>query len=116
MNDVWLKFISEIVQGILLAIAPVIAGYAASWLIAKSRMMWAAFKAENSNYAFILEELAHIVVKAAEQAEVAENITEKKDYAVQTLQMWMEAQGYNVDLAVIEAAIEAAVYDEFNKQ
>jgi len=116
MNDVWMEFLSKVVQGILLAIAPVLAAYVTSWVIAKARMMWAAFKAENNNYAFILEELAHIVVKAAEQSEMAEHITEKKDYAVQTLQLWMEAQGYNVDLAVIEAAIEAAVYDEFNKQ
>jgi len=116
MGDVLVEFLSKLAEGILLALAPVVAGYVASWVIAKARMAWMQFRESNADYAYMLESIAAIAVKAAEQAQLAELIDDKKSYAVQTVQAWLDERGFKIDLVVIEAAIEAAVYDEFNKQ
>lgn len=113
MGNVWMDFLSKLVEGVLLALAPVMAGYIASWLIAKARMAWSEYKAQHVDYAYMLESIARIAVKAAEQAQIAELIEDKKSYAVQTVQAWLDEKGFKIDLLVIEAAIEAAVYDEF---
>jgi hypothetical protein len=109
----WMDFLSKVVEGVLLAIAPVLAAALASWLIAKVKTAWVDFKEAQQVPAYLIEQIAEIVVKAAEQMKLAGLIEEKKDYAVATAQLWLEEQGYKVDLAVIEAAIEAAVAEQF---
>jgi len=111
----WMDFLSKVVEGVLLALAPVLAAALASWCIAKVKTAWADFKVAQQVPSYWLEEVAEIVVKAAEQMELAKIINDKKSYAVQTAQLWLEQQGYKVDLAVIEAAIEAAVIEQFPK-
>ena len=111
----WNEFLSKVVEGVLLAFAPVLASLITSWLVAKVRTIWAEFKVSQTVPSFMLEEIARIVVLAAEQMKLAELIENKKDYAVQTAAEWLEAQGYKINLAAIEAAIEAAVMTEFNK-
>ena len=111
----WIEFLSNVVESVLLAFAPVLAGLIASWLIAKVKTIWAEFKASQAIPSYVLEEIARIVVLAAEQMKLAELIENKKDYAIQTAAEWLEAQGYKINLSAIEAAIEAAVMTEFNK-
>jgi hypothetical protein len=111
----WVDFLVKVVEGVLLAFAPVFASMLAAWLLAKARAAWAEFKAAQVVPAYILEDIARIVVNAAEQMKLAGLIEEKKDYALATAEVWLKDQGFNVNLDLIEAAIEAAVMQEFNK-
>lgn len=54
-------------------------------------------------------EIARIVVWAAEQANVAGFVQNKKDYALRLMQEWLEKKGVKLDLLAIEALVEAAV-------
>lgn len=115
MNDVVIVFLSELAEGILLAFVPVLVSMITAWLLAKARMAWAQYKEANANYSWLLESIAVIAVKAAEQSKIAGLIEDKKSYAVQVAQQWLNDKGFSVDLAIIEAAIEAAVFEEINK-
>lgn len=115
MSEVILTFISELVQGLLLAFMPVLASMAAAWLFAQVKSAWLKFKEDHTATYWVIEGIAEIAVKAAEQAKMAGLIAEKKDYAVAVAQQYLLEKGLAINLDVIEAAIEAAVYSEFNK-
>lgn len=115
MSEVVLTFISELVQGLLLAFMPVLASMVAAWLFAQVKSAWLNFKEDHAANYWVIEGIASIAVKAAEQAAVAGLIAEKKDYAVEIAQQYLLERGLKINLDVIEAAIEAAVYSEFNK-
>ena len=42
-------------------------------------------------------------------------ITDKKLYALSFAQKWLASRGVTIDLTALDAAIEAAVWAEFNK-
>lgn len=111
----WKEFLSVFAENLLLAFAPILASLVVAWVLAKVRTAWAEFKSQQAGAAFVIEQIAEIVVRAAEQMEVAGLIEDKKDYAVQTATEWLEAQGYKINLAAIEAAIEAKVLEHFPK-
>jgi hypothetical protein len=111
----WKEFLSVFVENVLLAFAPVLASLLVAWVLAKVKAAWAEFEDEQAGSAWMLKEIAIIAVKAAEQMKLAGLIEEKKDYAVQTATAWLEAHGYKINLAVIDAAIEAAVLEHFPK-
>lgn len=107
MSDFW----SQFAQTMLMAIAPIIAVALATWLIGMAKAAWQRIKTEQPDLGDKLEWLAKTAVKAAEQAGAANLITEKKKYAIDYVQSLLVAQGWKIDVAAVEAAIEAAVYD-----
>ena len=111
MDDFWYKLI----ENILLAFLPVLASLAAGALFAWLRKTWAQFKAEKPDVAWILEQAASMAVAAAEQAGAAGYITDKKNYALDMAQAYLDAQGIKINLDLLDAAIEAAVFNEINK-
>lgn len=111
----FLEFLSEFVQGLLLAFAPILASLIAAWVLAKAREAWVDLKAAGPDIEWILKSAADIAVRAAEQAKMAELIKDKKAYALDIAEKWLLEKGVTVDLALIDAAIEAAVLSEFNK-
>ena len=110
MDDFWYKLI----ENILLAFLPVLASLAAGALFAWLRKTWAQFKAEKPDIAWILESAASMAVAAAEQAGAAGCITDKKNYALGVAQAYLDAKGVKIDLALLDAAIEAAVFNQLN--
>lgn len=111
MDEFWMKLI----QNILLAFLPVIASLAAGALYSWLRKTWAEFKAAKPDVAWILEQAAAMAVQAAEQAGAAGFIKDKKEYALGIAQLYLDSKGLKIDLALLDAAIEAAVFAEFNK-
>lgn len=109
------EFLSVFVENVLLAFAPLLASLAAAWLLAKARKAWLDFKELHNGEAWMLEEIASLAVKAAEQAKLSEFITDKKAYACKIATEWLKARGLNINVDLIDAAIEAAVFTEFNK-
>lgn len=111
----WSELLGGIAQQILMAILPVLAGIAAAWLAGLAKRAWAqAQQAVGENWRWALNDGAQLVVRAAQQLFVENE--DKKNYAVATLQAFLDEKGIKVDLAVIEAAIEAAVLEEFHKE
>jgi hypothetical protein len=106
MND----FLSTFLQNLAMALIPLLVPVAVVWIVKEIQLIWSDFKARNAGLAYILEDGAKLAVAAAEQAGIAKIITDKKSYAIATLQAILDTHGYkNIDLGVIEAAIEAAV-------
>lgn len=111
----WSDFVSKVLEGVLLAFAPVLAAMITAWLLAKVRSAWAEFKQNQAVPAFVLEEVISIVVNAAEQMKLQGFIEDKKEYALQTAEAWLKARGFVIDLEFIEAAIESAVRKEMSE-
>ena len=112
MDEFWKAFANSM----LMAFAPIIAGLIAGWLAVTIKRIWEQIKVDRPELAYTLERISEIAVRAAEQAGAAGYIEDKKQYAIEFIQNYLDAQGWGViDVSVIEAAIEAAVYNEFNK-
>lgn len=111
----FLEFLSEFVQGLLLAFAPILASLIAAWVLAKAKEAWANIKNTEPQWASILEEAATVAVRAAEQSQMAGHIKAKKAYALDLTEKWLAERGITVDISLIDAAIEAAVLQEFNR-
>jgi hypothetical protein len=105
---------SVVTNLIVVVVIPIIVPPLAAWLFAKAMNAWKEFRMNQPNLAYALDVIAPLVVKAAEQMHVAGYIEDKKTYALDLAQKYLEAHGIkNVQLEVIEAAIEAAVFDAF---
>lgn len=113
----WLGLISEIAEKVLISITPIIAGMIAGWLAGLLKLAWAKARlAVGEEWDWVLMSAADMAVRAAEQMELAGLIENKKDYAVATAQVYLEERGINIDLSLIEAAIESAVIVHFPKK
>lgn len=110
MNEFWGVFL----QNILMAFAPVLASLLAAVLVAQAKMLWARAKQYNPDVTDALEWAARMAVKAAEQAGAADLIADKKAYALDVAEKWLAAKGLTIDLDLLDAAIEAAVFEELN--
>lgn len=113
--DPILDFVSVFAEGVLLAIAPVLASMVAAWLIAQVKTAWAKAREAAGEWVWVLDAIADKAVQAAEQANMAGLIQDKKAYALDLAQQFLSEQGYKIDVSLIDAAIEAAVLEQFNK-
>lgn len=112
MDEFWKEF----AQSLLMAFAPIIAGLIAGYIAVAIKRLWAKIQADKPELAYTLDTIARIAVQAAEQAGASGYIEDKKQYAIEFIQSYLDAQGWGViDIAMIEGAVEAAVYNEFNK-
>ena len=59
--------------------------------------------------------VTRLAIAAAEQAGAANLINDKKKYALNIAEKWLSDAGIKIDLDLISAAIEAAVFAEFNR-
>jgi hypothetical protein len=112
----WKDVLAKFVEAFLLGIAPIIASFVAAWLFAKAKKAIAEMKVINPDLYWALEEVAAIAVKAAEQAQLAGFVTDKKAYAIGVVEKLLALRGFVIDLDPISDAIEAAVWEEFNKK
>ena len=115
MQD-FMPVLSVFAQQLFLALLPFIAAPLAVWLFAKARKTWAEFKNNQPDASYYLENFAHMAVLAAEKAQLPEWAAGKRDYAFAVVEKMLAAKGLVVDIDVIYAAIEAAVYDEINRE
>lgn len=110
MNEFWAAF----VQNLMLTFAPVLASLVAAWLIAKTKEALAKAKDAEPDLVDTLSWIAKQAVRAAEQAGGKQVLGDKKEYALTVAEQYLQAKGMNIDLTLISAAIEAAVWTEFN--
>lgn len=107
-----MDFLSDFLQRLALAVIPILAVVLVPLIIAQTRKLWAQAKDANGDIAYAVEQAALLAVKAAEQSGIAGQVADKKAYALTVAEGWLKAQGITVDLHLIDAAIEAAVYEQ----
>lgn len=108
--------VSSILQAVLLALIAAIVPSLVSWLKAQTALLIEKVRLNSPDVTDALVEAAYFAVKAAEQSKLAGLIEDKKDYALDVAEAWLEAKGIDIDLHLIEAAIEKAVGEEFPRE
>lgn len=106
-----LVYIGQLLQALILATVPVLAGAGVRWLVQRGNVEIAKASTE---WQFALEVFAKTAVYAAEQMKLAGMIDDKLDYAVDQMQAWCDRNGLKLSIEEIRAQIEAAVLTEFN--
>ena len=106
----------DLLENLLIYFLPILASALLAYLYAQFRLAWAKFKAIKPDVAWMLEQAAAMAVKAAEQAGAAGYIHDKKLYALMVASKWLKANGVPLDMDLIDAAIEAAVFEELNRE
>lgn len=112
MNSNDLQFVSALGQAVLMAILPVLAAVATRWVLEQVKAQAQKLSADQLK---TMQWLAEIAVKAAEQAKLGGWVEDKKAYAINMCEAWLKSRGITIELDAIEAAIEAAVYEQFTK-
>lgn len=99
-----------LLTAMLVAGTPVLATYLVTFIGAKKAQLDAAIKkVEDDRFRTLLEEAVDLGVKAADQYLKSEDFAEKKKYAVEAAQGYLNTRGVKVDLVVIVAAVENRV-------
>ena len=110
----FINLLQEFAFNLAVAILPIIAGFVVAALNALVKKWLADLEASKPKLAEYLSVAAEIAVAAAEKMEFSGFIKEKKQYAIEIAQAWLDAHGWDeVDIDVLEAAIEAEVLKQF---
>jgi hypothetical protein len=111
----WNEILGAVLQAVLIAVIPTLAAAAFKWLWAKASTVWAELSERYPTVTDLLRDAARVAVQAAEQQGAAGLITDKKKYALEIAEKWLAEHGVVLDLDLVSAAIEAAVFDELNR-
>jgi len=106
---------NKILETIILILIPILIPVLVAYLAALTRKTWAQAKQAQPDLTYYLEQAASFAIAAAEQLKLAGIITDKKLYALQVAEDYLTAKGVTIDLHLIDAAIEAAVWQELNQ-
>lgn len=110
------QFISVFLQKFLEIVLPVLATALAGLVIAWITKVIGDVKSKlTEDQEWIINQAIKSAVLAAEQANIAGAVKEKKEYALNIAEQWLASKGITIDLNILDARIEAAVYDEFNR-
>mgnify|MGYP000947976218 CR=1 FL=1 len=113
---VWKEFVSVFAQEFLSIVLPVLASLLAGLVIAWISKVVNEIKGKmDDRFIWVFDEAVRVAVLAAEQAELAGFIANKKAYAIDIAQRYLESRGFKIDLALLSDRIEAAVMEQFNR-
>lgn len=102
----WNTVAGEIMTQILKIVLPLFVALIIKWAVE----LYHKIKTEQPDWTPILEYAAEMAVLAAEQIFGDGQGAEKKKYAIETIQQLLAEKGIQLNLSVIEDAIEAEVY------
>lgn len=106
---------SEILTAVLVALLPPIAVVLSRLAWAKGSELFRQVKEYSPDLADFLREASYFAVMAAEQMGLKDKALDKKKYALSVAKKYiLENFGLAVDLELLDAAIEKAVWQEFN--
>lgn len=91
-----------------------LSGLAAAWLFSKVLDIREKLRVKNPQVMQIVEAAARFAVTAAEQAQKAGFIGDRKAYALRIAEDYLDEHGVVIDVDLLVAAIESAVWNEFN--
>jgi hypothetical protein len=108
--------VSVLIQGLVeLLLVPLLL-MAVAWMYAKARTAWQRYKDTHREESYWISYVINKVVMAAEQMAAAypELITDKKAWAIEKAEAWLQKYGLDVDVDQIAVMIEAEVKALFN--
>ena len=106
---------NEILTQVLIVLLPPLAVALSRWAWAKASELFAEIEEMKPQLADFLRQAAYFAVTAAEQAKLGDALIVKKDYALTVAEKYLEENfGLKVDISLLDAAIEKAVWEEFN--
>jgi hypothetical protein len=112
----WLDFLSAFLQKFLEVVLPVLATALAGLAIAWITKLINDVKARlTEDQEWIINQAIEAAVLAAEQIDLKGVVIDKKDYALQVAMQWLSLKGIKINLNILDARIEAAVFDQFNR-
>jgi type II secretory pathway pseudopilin PulG len=112
----WLDFASAFLQKFLEVVLPVLATALAGLAIAWITKLINDVKARlTEDQEWIINQAIDAAVLAAEQIDLKGVVIDKKDYALQVAMQWLSLKGIKLNLNILDARIEAAVFDQFNR-
>ena len=112
----FVDLLQEFVFNLLVLALPVVAGLVIALLRAWVKKALADVERAKPELFWVLEQAVDIAVRAAEQMELAGFIDDKKQYALDVAQSYLDSEGWDeVDVDILEAAIEAEVLKQFPK-
>ena len=106
----------SILQAVLIAALPPLVAAIVRYLWARAAEVWQDLENSKPELAWVLREAARFGVQAAEQMGISGQIEDKKQFAIQYAEKWLQTQGVEIDLDLVDAAIEAAVIELFPKE
>lgn len=111
-----LDFTSVFLQKFLEVVLPVLATAIAGLVIAWINKVVAEVKIRlGEDWQWALEAAVEAAVMAAEQVNLHGELVDKKEYALTFAENWLSERGVKVSLAVLDAKIEAAVWEVINR-
>jgi len=115
MNEL-INLLQEFAFNLAVLALPVISAFLIALLKAWIDKVLADVEAQRPKLAEAIKEAVSLAVKAAEGMELGGFIEDKKQYALNIAQNWLDSEGWDeVDIDVLEAAIEAEVLKVFNR-
>jgi len=111
-----INLLQEFAFNLAVLALPILAGFLIALLNAWVKKVLAEVERAKPELHWYLEQAVDIAVKAAEKMEFSGFIDGKKQYALNIAQIWLDEHGWDeVDISILEAAIEAAVIENFPK-
>lgn len=111
--------LSATIETLLIWVLPSLAVVAVGYVVTQASLAYSRWKAQQPDAAMALESAVDMAVRAAEQnglvAKVKELAYDKKENALHIAREYLKAQGVNINLGLIDAAIEAKVGELFSK-
>ena len=112
----FINLLQEFAFNLAVLALPVISAFLIALLKAWIDKVLADVEAQRPKLAEAIKEAVSLAVKAAEGMELGGFIEDKKQYALNIAQNWLDSEGWDeVDIDVLEAAIEAEVLKVFNQ-
>jgi len=110
--------LNQIIQTVLAALLPIIAGFAAAWLRQWVIVQQKKVESEiGEQWSWAIKDAVKIAVNAAEQSELAgllgKELGAKKSWAIESTRRQLLARGIDINVRVIADLIEAAVWEAF---
>lgn len=115
MESPLLDIVSTFAQSVLELVLPILVVFVVAWVRAKimEAKEWAIVNGKEREL-LALETIAGLAVQAAEQGNLAGYVEDKKIYAYNLVESYLKERGIAINLGLIDAAIEAAVWAELN--
>ena len=111
-----INLLQQFVFNLLVLALPVIAAFLIALLKAWIEKVLAQVEQARPKLADAIKQAVSLAVKAAEGLDLAGMITDKKAYALEIAQAWLDEEGWGeIELDILEAAIEAEVLKVFNQ-
>lgn len=104
-----LEFLSSFANEFLMQLAPAVAVFLAGWIAKVAGELWDNFQRRQPKVADYIGMAAKMAVSAAERAGADGYIKDKKEYAIEIAQSYLNSVGLkNINVSLIAAAIEEA--------